>query len=1040
MKRLLFALCALALLASLLGVAAVAHQNAVQAFGVTNGLPDPKLDRRPASILGLNVALEQYADLEPVLSQISAFHWLRQSFPWDQIEPARGSYNWAPWDRIVAAATGHGHALIAVLAGSPAWARAAGDDRTGPPLSPADFADFAGQFASRYGTQIDAYQIWDEPNILLGWGGEAPSPSAYAAMLQGAFTAIHAADPVATVIAGALAPTVETGPDNLSDLLFLQQLYDLGAARYFDAAAGKPYGFYSSPDDRQADPNILNFSRFALLRAVMVRNGDSHKLLWGGNFGWNNQVSPWGQTSPPEQVSNTLAALDRAQTEWPWAGVLALENLQPLQPPSDPHWGFALLDARALPTPLLAALNTHLASAAATAPAAVPGNYGAQQPAAVYAGPWKFSALGADIPEDYASASLTITFRGSDLALTVRRAEYRGYLYVTVDGQPANRLPRDQAGAYLVLTAPEADVPQVVSVPVASGLNPDQIHTAVIQPNRGWGQWALAGFSVGRAVPPTGLLTWLGLLGLAVLLSGWGAWHFGRQLRWGQAGRAARRAWDRLGGAGQMALTAAVAGLLYLTSWLTWGNDVIAVSRRFGDAVPLAVTALTAGLFYFSPSLLLTLLSLVALLVLFYLRLDLALAFIALVMPLYLQYELLWQRGFSLVEVFTLLALIAWVLQNIRPLLAGLAERRPFWRSFSTLDWAVAAYLLVTTFSLAGAELKLVALREYRLVMIEPVVFYLLLRATPLDRRALWRIFDFFIIGAVYVAGVGLYQYVTGTNLITAEEGVARIRSVYGSPNNLALYLGRALPIAVAPVVMGGNRRRRAAYAVAGVVIALTIVLTFSKGALLLGVPAALAVILIVWLGRRGLLLVGGGLAAALASVPLLARVPRFSSLLDFTSGTSFVRVQLWISAWRMFLDHPMFGVGPDNFLQQYRSFYILPDAWQDPNLSHPHNIVLDFLSRIGLLGAICGVWMIGGFWWVAVRVTRRLANLSQPGDAETVADRHALLALTVGLMGLVADMLAHGLVDHSFFLVDLSFVFFLALAAIQHLDCFVAP
>ena len=54
--------------------------------------------------------------------------------------------------------------------------------------------------------------------------------------------------------------------------------------------------------------------------------------------------------------------------------------------------------------------------------------------------------------------------------------------------------------------------------------------------------------------------------------------------------------------------------------------------------------------------------------------------------------------------------------------------------------------------------------------------------------------------------------------------------------------------------------------------------------------------------------------------------------------------------------------------------------------------------------------------------------------DAASVAEQRALLALTVGLMGLVADMLAHGLVDHSFFLVDLSYVFFLALAAIQHI------
>ena len=1033
MKRLLFGLCALALAASLLGLAAVVHQRAVQTFGATSGLPDPALARRPAPILGVNVALEQYTNLEPVFAWLPAFHWLRQTFPWDQIEPARGQYNWQPWDQIVQQSVDHGHALIAVLADAPAWARSPNDTRTGAPVSTADFAEFARQFAGRYGTRIEVYQIWDEPNILLGWGGEPPSPAGYAALLQAGYTAIHAADPAATVITAALAPTTETGPDNLSDLIFLQQLYDLGAGAFFDGAAGKPYGFYTGPDDRQADPLVLNFSRFALLRQVMVRNGDSHKLLWGGNFGWNVRPSPWGQTSPETQVSDTLAALQRAQTEWPWTGVLALENLQPGLPPDDAHWGFALVDAAGRPSPLLQAINARYAAPVPLGP----GNYGAQNPAVTYTGAWQFSQLGADIPQDYTTARLTISFQGSDLALTVRRAEYRGYLYVTVDGQPANRLPRDAGGAYLVLTSPEQGVPQVVSIPVASGLDPTQAHTAVITPDRGWGQWAFAGFSVGDTLPELPFAGWLAALALLAILSGAGTWYFGSRLDWGAAGARFRAGWDRMGTAGQIAITALAGALLYLTSWLTWGNDVILVSRRFGDTLPIAVTALTAGLFYFSPSLVLTLLALAALLVLFYLRLDLGLAFTALVFPLYLQYQLLWQRGFSLVEVFSLLTFVAWLMQNTRRLLTDVAARRPLWRNFSAIDWGVIAYLAVALISTLSADLKPVAIREFRLVMLEPVLFYLVLRGTALDRRALWRIVDFFIIGAVYVACVGIYQYVTGTDLIVAEEGVARIRSVYGSPNNLALYLGRALPVALAVVVIGGDQRRRAAYAAATAIIGLTIILTFSKGALLLGVPAALAVMLVLWLGRRGWLIVGSGLAAGLAGLPLIARIPRFSSLFDFTSGTSFVRVQVWISAWRMFLDHPWLGVGPDNFLHFYRSYYILPDAWQDPNLSHPHNIILDFLSRLGVFGLACGVWLMVGFWATAIRVHRQLSIRSEPSDAATRLDRRALLALAIGLMGLVANMLAHGLVDHSLFLVDLSFVFFLALAGIQHLEQF---
>jgi O-antigen ligase len=440
---------------------------------------------------------------------------------------------------------------------------------------------------------------------------------------------------------------------------------------------------------------------------------------------------------------------------------------------------------------------------------------------------------------------------------------------------------------------------------------------------------------------------------------------------------------------------------------------------------------------------LLALAALAALLVLFYLRLDLGLAFTLLFVPFYLQYRLLWQRGFSMVEVCTLLTFAAWLAHNARPWLAqraGRPVRLPqgiSWPRPSALDWAALAYFLAASLSVAFAQHKIVAVREYRLVVVEPLLFYLLLRGVALDRRALCRLMDFFVLGAVLVALVGLYQYATGTDLITAEGGVARIRSVYGSPNNLGLYLERALPIAASAAVIGAGRVRRWWHAAAAAVLAVTTLLTFSKGALLLGVPAGLAVVLVAWLGRRGWLLLGSAAVAAVAALPVLARLPRFASLLDFSSGTSFFRVKLWVSAWRMFLDYPLLGTGPDNFLYLYRSRYILPEAWQEPNLSHPHNLVLDFLTRFGLLGLAAGAWLMLAFWRAALRVYRRLSALA---GRLPEPERRSLLALVVGLMGLVAAMLAHGLVDHGLFLVDLSYAFFLALGAVQHVLALTQP
>jgi O-antigen ligase len=115
-----------------------------------------------------------------------------------------------------------------------------------------------------------------------------------------------------------------------------------------------------------------------------------------------------------------------------------------------------------------------------------------------------------------------------------------------------------------------------------------------------------------------------------------------------------------------------------------------------------------------------------------------------------------------------------------------------------------------------------------------------------------------------------------------------------------------------------------------------------------------------------------------------------------------------------MFVDHPWFGVGLDNFLYAYRGRYIFDAAWQEPNLNHPHNILLDFATRLGLLGVLAGGWL---FWEYGHRWQRLWGRATA-----------AQLPLVVGIGGMLADIIGHGLVDHSFFLVDLAFVFYLGL------------
>jgi O-antigen ligase len=305
-------------------------------------------------------------------------------------------------------------------------------------------------------------------------------------------------------------------------------------------------------------------------------------------------------------------------------------------------------------------------------------------------------------------------------------------------------------------------------------------------------------------------------------------------------------------------------------------------------------------------------------------------------------------------------------------------------------------------------------------IILEPIIYYALIRTARLDRSAVWRIVDCLMLAGALVAVIGLIQYAFSFNIITAEEGVRRLRSVYGSPNNVGLFLGRVFPIGLALLLLGRGRRR-VLYGLALIPMAAAILLSQSRGAIFIGVPLSILAIGLLAGGRWLWAALGVIVVGAAAAIPLL-NSPRIQAIFSGGGDTSFFRVALWKSTLQMIRDHPLFGVGPDNFLYAYRGRYLLPEAWQESSLSHPHNVILDFAARLGLIGLGVFVWMQIAFWLTAFRNMRH-------ARAALDIDHWALI---IGLMASMIDFLMRGLVDASYFVVDLAFVFMLTLALVQ--------
>ena len=288
--------------------------------------------------VGVNTFLEQ--EVEPAkrrlalqMARDAGFGAIRQQIPWAEIEPdAKGVYwdarwqqsTWDKYDEIVALAAEHGLEVLARLDTSPPWARPDNLWPATPPADLADYGDFVAAVVGRYAGRVRYFQLWNEPNLASEWGQQPVDPAAFTALLAEGYRRAKAANPDAVIVAPALAPTVEESLWALSDLQYLEAMYQAGAGGAFDVLAVQAYGLRDGPDDRRLGADRVNFSRPLLLRELMVRHGDAAKPVWATELGWNALPADfpgpavYGRVGEAQQARYTVRALERAREEWPW--------------------------------------------------------------------------------------------------------------------------------------------------------------------------------------------------------------------------------------------------------------------------------------------------------------------------------------------------------------------------------------------------------------------------------------------------------------------------------------------------------------------------------------------------------------------------------------------------------------------------------------------------------------------------------------------------------------------------------------------------
>ncbi|MCX7682193.1 MAG: hypothetical protein N2508_09570 [Anaerolineae bacterium] len=431
------------------------------------------IDHAGVNPFGINVFLNQEVELwkrERTVQMVAeaGFHWLRQEFPWEDIEiHGKGDFTdrrndldgdgtvdpvnaWAKYDHIVELAEQYGLELVPRLSNPPAWSRALTDTigTYAPPDNLADWGDYVYAVVSRYRGRVRYYQLWNEPNIYPEWGEQPVDPEGYTRLLCEGYRRARQADPDVVILSGALAPTIALTWRDLNDFVFLQRMYDAGAAACFDILSVNDYMLWSGPTDRRMRPLNVNFSRPIYLRDIMVANGDAAKPIWISEMNSNavpddpTGIQRWGdygKVTLEQQARYAVLAYQRVIEEWPWVGVVSFWFFKRASDAerNQAMYYFRMVEPDFTPLPVYEAMREYITG---LTPTLYPGYHQEEHWAIRYEGEWATVGKGVGAYRLAKSPGAMVRFTVEGASLVLVPGPGTGEVEVYLDSEAPRRI------------------------------------------------------------------------------------------------------------------------------------------------------------------------------------------------------------------------------------------------------------------------------------------------------------------------------------------------------------------------------------------------------------------------------------------------------------------------------------------------------------------------------------------------------------------------------------------------------------------------
>lgn len=281
------------------------------------------------------------------------------------------------------------------------------------------------------------------------------------------------------------------------------------------------------------------------------------------------------------------------------------------------------------------------------------------------------------------------------------------------------------------------------------------------------------------------------------------------------------------------------------------------------------------------------------------------------------------------------------------------------------------------------------------------------------------------LLAGLFMGTLTVYQQLTGTFTNTyggfAQAEVKnivgtvsdfRVAGPVGSTNFYAMILVVLVPLAWDRLWQEKSWPLRFVALWSLVVCVLSIIFTFSRGGFL-ALSLVGMLILIHQSARPGRILLAVGLLALLLPFIPATYTERLTTTLDIFSGDGDVtrqetslrgRTSEVVVAWRIFADHPLLGVGLNNYKFYYQQ-YAQPLGWDNRREERSaHNLYLEIAAETGLLGLTAFGAIVAGAYYGLRRTERLLFQRGRYNEAGMA------WALAVGLSGyLAASFFLHG-------------------------------